>query len=260
MIKAIFFDIDGTLLSHKTKRIPDSTMNALKQLKEKEILIFLATGRHSSEMKKMPVHDIEFDGYITLNGQYCYHNDEVLFDLPIVQEDIENIIKYVDEKSIPCIFVEDKEMYINFNNEVVEKVQESISTELPTVGDIHRGHTHKIYQVIPYNIDENEEKTILSLMPHCKKTRWHPLAIDIIPATGGKQNGIEQILKHYHISREETMAFGDGMNDMDMLEYVHTGIAMGNASDELKKIGDDVTDDIDDDGIYNALKKYELID
>ena len=260
MIKAVFFDIDGTLLSHKTKRIPDSTIKALKQLKEKGILIFLATGRHSSEMDDMPIHDVEFDGYITLNGQYCYSENEVLYDLPIEQEDIENVIAYVDEKKIPCIFVEDKKMYINFNNEVVEKVQESISTDLPIVGDIHRGHTHKIYQVIPYDIDESGEEMILSLMPHCKKTRWHPLAIDIIPATGGKQNGIEQILKHYHISREETMAFGDGMNDMDMLEYVHTGIAMGNATDDLKEIADDVTTDIDDYGIYNALKKYGLVD
>lgn len=56
------------------------------------------------------------------------------------------------------------------------------------------------------------------------------------------------------------MAFGDGHNDIDMLEYVHIGIAMGNANDEVKKHADDITDDIDQDGIYNALKKYHIID
>lgn len=70
----------------------------------------------------------------------------------------------------------------------------------------------------------------------------------------------KKVLDFYHIKKEETMAFGDGHNDIDMLEYVHIGIAMGNANDEVKKHADDITDDIDQDGIYNALKKYHIID
>ncbi|MEG0591782.1 MAG: Cof-type HAD-IIB family hydrolase [Coprobacillus sp.] len=259
MIKAIFFDIDGTLLSHSSRSVPDSTKKALKELKEKGIYTFIATGRHISEMKDLPIQDLEFEGFITLNGQYCYNDKEVIYDLPIDQNDINNILKQIEKKPFPCIFVEDQLMYINYNNDAVQIVQDAISTALPDINDLTRGYTHPIYQVIPYDITDIQEQEILDLMPHCKRTRWHELAIDIIPSSGGKQNGIREILKYYHINQNETMAFGDGHNDIDMFEYVELAIAMGNANDEVKAAADDITDDIDHDGIYNALKKYQIL-
>lgn len=259
MIKAIFFDIDGTLLSHSSRAVPDSTKFALKTLKEKGIYTFIATGRHISEMKDLPIQDLEFDGFITLNGQFCYNEKEVIYDLPIHQDDITNIIKHIQEKPFPCIFVEDQLMYINYHNDAVQIVQDAISTELPDINDLTRGYSHAIYQVIPYDISVAQEQEILDLMPHCKRTRWHDLAIDIIPSTGGKQNGIREVLKHYHIHQSETMAFGDGHNDIDMFEYVELAIAMGNADETVKSAANDVTDDIDQDGIYNALKKYQIL-
>lgn len=259
MIKAIFFDIDGTLLSHSTRSVPDSTKFALKQLKEKGIYTFIATGRHISEMNDLPIQDLEFEGFITLNGQYCYNDKEVIYDLPIHQNDINNILNKINEKPFPCIFVEDKLMYINYHNKAVEIVQDSISTPLPDINDLSRGYNHPIYQVIPYDINSQKEDEILTCMPHCKRTRWHELAIDIIPSQGGKQNGIHEILKYYHINKDETMAFGDGHNDIDMFEYVELAIAMGNSDELVKAAANDVTDDIDHDGIYNALKKYQIL-
>lgn len=259
MIKAIFFDIDGTILSHRTKQVCDSTKKALHKLKEKGIYTFIATGRHISEMRDLPIQDLEFEGYITLNGQYCYNHKEVIHDLPIHQEDIHNIIQLINQHPFPCIFVEDELMYINYHNQAVQIVQDAISTALPDINDLHRGLTHPIYQVIPYDITIHQEDEIMQCMSHCKRTRWHDLAIDIIPASGGKQNGIKKVLEYYHIDPSETMAFGDGLNDVDMFEYVECAIAMGNASDEVKKYANEVTDDIDYDGIYHALKKHNLI-
>ncbi len=259
MIKAIFFDIDGTLLSHTSKSVSDSTKEALHLLKQQGIYTFIASGRHISEMQDLPLNDLDFTGYITLNGQYCFNNDEIIYDLAINQEDIDNIIHYIDNHPFPCIFVENELMYINYHNDAVQIVQNAISTPLPDINDLHRGYDHKIYQVIPYDIDKNKEKDILKLMPHTKATRWHDLAIDIIPKNGGKQNGIQQVLKYYHIDRNETMAFGDGENDIDMLEFVEVAVAMGNATNTVKKACDYVTNDVDHNGIYNALKKYEVI-
>lgn len=259
MIKAIFFDIDGTLLSHKTKKVPDSTKKALKLLKDKGILTFIATGRHISEMRDMPINDLEFEGYITLNGQYCYNRDGLIYDLPIHKQDIINMINEIDKNPFPCIFVEKELMYINYNNEAVQVVQDAISTPLPDINDLHRGLTENIYQVIPYDIDESKESRILELMPHCKKTRWHPLAIDMIPNNGGKQNGIKKVLEYYNIAVEESMSFGDGMNDLDMFELTHISVAMGNASVEVKSHASYITDDIDNDGIYNALKHFNIL-
>ena len=259
MIKAIFFDIDGTILSHKQKKVPDSTVEALNILKAKGIKTFIATGRHISEMRDLPINDIEFDGYITLNGQYCFNKEGIIYDLPIDQEDINHIIEMIDEESFPCIFVESELMYINYYNRDVEIVQEAISTDLPEINDLHRGYKEKIYQVIPYGIDNNKEKEILKVMSHCKATRWHDLAIDIIPDIGGKNNGIKHVLDYYGIDLSETMAFGDGENDIPMLEYCHIGVAMGNSKDIVKQRSDYVTDDIDSDGIFKALKHYKVI-
>lgn len=259
MIKAIFFDIDGTLLSHTTNQIPISTKMALEQLKNKGILTFIATGRHISEMRDLPLDDVYFDGYITLNGQYCYNHQGIIYDLPIHQNDINNIISMIDKDPFPCIFVEDQLMYINFNNDIVQIVQDSIHTPLPDINDLHRGYDHPIYQVIPYDINEQKEQDILHIMPHCKQTRWHPYAIDIIPQNGGKENGIKHCLDYYDIKQEETMAFGDGINDMDMLNYCQIGVALGNAVEEVKKQANYVTTHIDDDGIYNALKHFQII-
>lgn len=231
MIKAIFFDIDGTLLSHTTRSVPYSTQIALQHLKEKGIYTFIATGRHISEMVDLPIHS----------------------------HDIHNILKLIDKHPFPCIFVEKELMYINYHNDAVQIVQDAISTPLPDIQDINRAYSHPIYQVIPYDITSQKENIILDIMPHCQKTRWHELAIDIIPKTGGKQNGIREVLKHYDIQPEETMAFGDGHNDIDMFEFVGLSIAMGNATQELKEVASDVTDDIDHDGIYNALVKYNIL-
>lgn len=259
MIKAVFFDIDGTLLSHKTMQVPLSTKEALIKLKEKGIYTFIATGRHISEMRDLPLDDLYFDGYITLNGGYCYNDKEVIYASPIEKSDISQILEYIKLHPFPCMFVEDQIMYMNYHNKAVEIVQKAISTPLPSLNDLNRGLTHPIYQVIPYDISVNKEKDILNCMPHCKHTRWHDLAIDIIPLHGGKQIGIEHVLNYYGIKQEETMAFGDGHNDIDMFDYVKLAIAMGNANEEVKKAADDVTDDIDHNGIDNALKKYNII-
>lgn len=259
MIKAIFFDIDGTLLSHRTKKVPESTKKALQLLHEKGIYTFIATGRHISEIKDLPINDLEFEGFITLNGQYCYNKEGLIYDSPIHPQDIKNVITYIDKHPLPCIFVEKELMYINFHNKAVQIVQDSISTPLPDLNDLHRGLNEPIYQVIPYDLTTKQEENFLKLMPHCKATRWHELSIDVIPSHGGKKNGIAKVLEYYNIKQEETMAFGDGMNDIDMFEFCEISIAMGNASDKVKNAASDVTDDIDDNGIEKALKKYNII-
>ena len=77
MTKAIFFDIDGTLVSFKTHQIPKETIHALHELRKKDIKLFIATGRHHSMITLDNV--FQFDGYVTLNGQYCYNNKEIIY-------------------------------------------------------------------------------------------------------------------------------------------------------------------------------------
>jgi Cof subfamily protein (haloacid dehalogenase superfamily) len=258
MIKAVFFDIDGTLLSHKTNSVPDSAVRALDALREKGILTFIATGRHLPEMRKLHALDgLHFDGAVSLNGQYCCNDAGVIYHCPIDSRDIATLLDYLRENPYPCILVEEDQMYINFHNARVEKVQAMIHSEMPPIGDLNRGYDHPIYQVILYMNDQ--ERTALPPMPGIKFTSWNMGGADGIPANGGKSTGIAKVLEHYGIEKSETMAFGDGENDVDMFRAVGTAIAMGNACRSAKEAAHYITDKVDEDGIWNALKHFGVL-
>ena len=99
----------------------------------------------------------------------------------------------------------------------------------------------------------------MSVLPNCEATRWNPLFADVVPKGSSKAIGIDKIIEHYGFSLDETMAFGDGGNDMEMLKHVGIGVAMGNAGDEVKDVADYVTDSVDDDGVWNALVHFGVI-
>ena len=259
MIQAIFFDIDGTLLSHKTNCVPASALGALDALREKGILTFIATGRHISVLQQLrPLQGLRFDGIISLNGQYCRNEQGVIYHCPIAKDDIVTLLDYLKEDPHPCILVEEEQMYINFHNALVEKVQAAIHSEMPVIGDLDRGYTQPIYQAILYMSDENLAK--LPPMPGIKLTRWNFLGgADLIPASGGKAAGIAKVLEHYGIEKRDTMAFGDGENDVDMFGAVGLSVAMGNACQAAKDAADYITDDVDGDGIWKALKHFGIL-
>lgn len=256
MVRAIFFDVDGTLLSHTKNAVPDSTRRALNELRKKGIKCVVATGRHMSELPVLPVRDIDFDGYITLNGQLCLDAQKnVILANPITRADKSSIIRLFNEKTVPVMLVEKDAMYCSYINQSVEIAQRAISTKIPDVG-VYTGN--EIYQVDIF-LDEEKGNTVFSQLPGCKITRWNEYAVDIISRHGGKAAGISEYLRLNHITREESMAFGDGENDVEMLQFVQTGVAMGNADSFVKEHADFVTDSIDDDGIENALIRLGII-
>ncbi|MFV0395439.1 MAG: Cof-type HAD-IIB family hydrolase, partial [Coprobacillaceae bacterium] len=238
MTKAIFFDIDGTLISKKNPRITTKLKETLNALRNKGILLFIATGRHYQEIVDLKLNeDYQFDAYITLNGCYCYNDDEVIHKAAITNEDIKSIISMLDENDTACMFVEADKMYINKVNERVIEAQAAIHTPVPEIADISRALENDIFQIIPYITDE-EAKPIIASTKGCKGTRWHPLAYDIIPNTGGKDEGIKKVLSYYNIDVKDTMAFGDGHNDIEMLQFVNIGVAMGNGEAITKESSD----------------------
>ncbi|MDR2025045.1 MAG: HAD hydrolase family protein [Hungatella sp.] len=140
-IKAIFFDIDGTLRDFQTKRIPDSAKEALMEARRAGILLFIATGRHKLEMEQEDLLEgLLFDGYVTLNGQYCYCGDRIIYDLPIDPDEVERTLAFLKKEPFPCMFMEGDRMYINMVNHAVEKVQMDIGTRLPPVLNVERDY------------------------------------------------------------------------------------------------------------------------
>ena len=192
MIKAVFFDIDGTLMSHSQKAISVDTRTALDKLSKNGIKRIVATGRHMLELCRLPVNGIDFDAYITLNGQLCFDaQGNIVWENPIAGEDKARIIRLFNEKSVPIMLIERESMYINFVNRHVEFAQREISTPVPKVG-AYTGN--EIYQAIAYLGRENE-KEVSAHLPGCKVTRWNDYAVDIVSASGGKTSGIKEYLK-----------------------------------------------------------------
>ena len=205
------------------------------------------------------LNDFPFDGYITLNGQYCYTNDQIIYSNTIKKEDLQALLDYLEDHQVPCGFTEENTKYFNYRDKRVDAIHAITHNDDHPAGDCSHVIDKSIYQIMCF-VDEKEEKEILSHMPHCISARWHPTFCDISPIGGTKQLGIDKFLEYYGLDLKDTMAFGDGGNDKQMLQHVSLAIAMGNAGDELKSIADFVTKDVDDDGVAYALKHYGLID
>lgn len=256
-IKAIFFDIDGTLLSHTQGAIPQSTIEAIKEAQSRGVKCVIATGRDLVEMDKLPIHDVDFDGYLTLNGNVCLDANRKMFaGNPIDPGETEVLAGIFNARRIPFILINSERRYINFVNDIVINTMLSTHGTVPETGEYHG---EKIYQCISY-VDDGMRQFLDRMLDNCTITSWNETGIDIIATTGGKDAGIQKFLDRYGIARSQTMAFGDGENDASMLQYVQIGVAMGNAVKKLKNLASYVTTSVDDDGIKNALKHFGVID
>ena len=255
-IKAIFFDIDGTLLSHTTGSVPESTIRALKKVRENGISTVIATGRDINELKKLPLDGLEFDGYLTLNGNICLDHDLKMFaGNEIDPGEVEILVNIFKAGKLPFVLIGEEKRYINYVDDVVIRTQLSTHGTIPDIGE-YQGE--KIYQCIAF-VDQETRKKLDALLDKCIITSWNDTGIDIIAKTGGKDAGIQKFLDKKKFSRKQTMAFGDGENDAPMINYVEIGVAMGNGKPALKEIADYVTDDIDNEGIEKALIHFGLI-
>lgn len=256
MIKAAFFDIDGTLFSHRTQCVPESTLRALKHLSDKGILCVIATGRHISEMREMDFLKYGFDAYITLNGQSCQdRNFNILYEVPMEGESLQSLLEIFHGRTTPAILTSSERMYVNFINDDVRQAHLEIHTSIPQPGT-YSGEP--ILMGVIYCRKE-QEASIAEKLPGCSITRWSAHGIDVLPAAGDKVAGIRRYIESLGISREETIAFGDGENDIGMLRYAGIGVALGNAEEEVKAAADYVTADIDDQGVWKALKHFGII-
>ena len=259
MIKAIFFDIDGTLVSFRTHTVPESTRKALKQLRAQGIKLFIATGRPKLLINNLS--DLDFDGYVTLNGAYCFTADQHdIYKGSIPRCDIERLARYCQNHDYPFVFVHDNEWFITRVNSDVEEISRLINIPVPPVQPIEKALHSEILQTMGYFKTEADDEIFREILPHCEPMRWHPLFADIIAKGNSKSQGIDEVIAYYGIKLEETMAFGDGGNDIPMLKHAGIGIAMGNAAPEIQAVADYVTTSVDENGILNALRHFKLLE
>lgn len=262
MIKALFFDIDGTLVSFKTHEIPVSTIEALTAAKAQGIHIFISTGRPRviiNNLSALQERNL-IDGYITMNGAYCFVEDTVIYKSPIPTAEVDALTAFCHERNIPCILVGEHDICVNQPGEVVEEIfHHQLKVDPIEAKPYTDSHADKaFFQLTPF-INAEEEAIILPSVPHCEMGRWHLAFVDVTAKGNTKQNGIDQIIRHFGIKLEETMAFGDGGNDISMLRHAGIGVAMGNANDDVKAASNYTTTSVDEDGIANALKYFGIV-
>ncbi len=261
MIKAIFFDVDGTLISFTTHKMPESTKRALLELKEKDVKLFVATGRPKIDIEKVQeLVEFPFDGYISTNGQFCYDDkNQEIYKRFIDKDSVKTILNYLKDRDLACHVITENEVFVTKYNDRVYELFELVGyKEKLSAKPEEYVFDKDVFQLCPY-ISEEEEIELMKHVENCENFRWCDLFVDVIPKNGGKSVGIKKICEHYGIKPEETMAFGDGGNDIDMLKHVNIGVAMGNAGDNVKENADYVTTHVDEDGIFNALKYFNLL-
>lgn len=257
-IEAVFFDIDGTLMSFKTHKVSPSTEEAISLLQRKGIKTILSTGRSINSLDH--VKYLKFDGYITFNGGYCVAKDgEVLFKKAIHAEDIQAVLDYAQRTPISFSFMSEREVTIHNVTPEIAGLYAQLNLPVPQKTVFDAVECSSILQANIFLSPEDEIDFMQSVMPNSLATRWTPLFADVNPVGQSKKVGIDIFCDHFGIMTSKTMAFGDGGNDITMLQHVNIGVAMGNANEDVKLVADYVTDDVDSDGIWKALKHYELI-
>ncbi|MGN1401873.1 MAG: Cof-type HAD-IIB family hydrolase [Bacillus sp. (in: firmicutes)] len=255
MSKIVFFDIDGTLLDHD-KKLPESTKKAVRALQDRGVYVAIATGRSPFMFEDLR-KELNIESYVSFNGQYVVFENEVIYKNPIRKESLNKLREKAKKLQAPLVYMDENTVRSTIYSDDITETLATFALPHPEL-DEHYFLEKDIYQTLLYCTPDSE-KSFESLDEHIRYIRWHPVCMDVAPAGGSKAVGILKFLERAGFAIEDSYAFGDGLNDIEMLETVGTGIAMGNAVPELLKHADIVTTAVDEDGIYNGLLKAKLL-
>lgn len=253
----IFFDIDGTLLTHD-KGLPDSTKKAIFTLKEHGHEVAIATGRAPFMFGDLR-EELEINTYVSFNGQYVVLNGQVLYTNPLHIASLEKLTEAALRNDHPVVFMDHEDMKANVPEHVY--IKESIDTLKIGCFPTHDPYYYKqreLYQMLLFCPVGKEKQYELEFQDY-DFVRWHPVSVDVLPKGGSKAKGIQKIVDALGFPPERQYAFGDGLNDMEMLSAVKNSVAMGNAEEKVKAVAKYVTKSVEDNGIYHGLQMVGLL-
>lgn len=256
MKKIVFFDIDGTLLDDQ-KQLPVSTKKAVQLLQKNGIYTAIATGRNS-QMTQDICEDLHINSYVTINGQFSVFEGKEMYTNPIDKKEIRSLLETAKTRNHPLAYYHNENVYVSEDNHPhIRESFRSIHKDYPIVKP-NFYEEHPTYQLGLF-CREGEEKWYEEHFPSFDFVRWHTYGVDVLPKGCSKLTGIQRMVEKLGITNENVYAFGDGLNDVQMIEGVGVGVAMGNAVEEVKKVADYVTKSNEKDGIYLALQHLKLI-
>jgi len=270
--KVLFFDIDGTLIDFQGK-MPETTKEALLEAKERNNQIVICTGRCQCQIYKSLLN-LGFDGIIGSTGAYVEVAGTEIYHHTVEREQLKNLLDYLDSRRI--IYLLQTKDFTVTTSDCRQKLRHLMLEELRMTPerlerllgmmelDEEVRSRDDIEKLVYYDSQDNHQ------IVGCKAGSYFdvlPLSFDRPDETKGeitcagvnKATGMQHYLEAIGASAEDAIAFGDGENDFDMIRYAGISVVMGNGIERLKKEATMVTDSINQNGIYNAMKKLQLI-
>lgn len=257
-MKIAFFDIDGTMIDIHTKRPTKTMLATLRQLQENGVAIVIATGRAASIVPKFS--GVAFDSYLTFNGSYCFMPDgDVIFSNPIPTRAVQRVIANATAIGRPVSIATAQRVVANGIDPDLADFFAIGQVDVPVVDNLDEiVESEPVYQ-LQLGGSAEEYEAFVTGVPEAKVVAWWDRAADVIPSNGGKGRGVLAVLEAYGLSPADAIAFGDGRNDIEMLQTVGWGVAMGNAKQIVKDAADDVCGAVADDGIYHYLREHGVL-
>lgn len=262
MRQALFFDIDGTILSEITKEIPQSTFRALSKAKENGHLLFINTGRTRCTLP-IKITEMPFDGFLCGCGIFLTYGDEIFYKKNLPSARADAIAKMAGECRIDGVFEGVEDVYFSKFASRFEDI-EALRTKMKK-----RGLGQKRY------LEEGgcayDKMYVMTDKKSDKESFFHFIERDLdiidrengayecVPKGCSKATAIQMVLDKFHLSREQSYVFGDSENDLAMFRYAGHAIAMGKHSTALDPYTEFVTKAVEEDGIDYAMKKFRLI-
>ncbi len=259
MKKVIFFDIDGTLIDwvHGQDEISPRVQNAIRELQEQGHYVFIATGRPYAFLSTS-ILDFGFDGFVLMNGAVIKIKDTIIYQDPIDAHTIKELTSQFDKRKIQYILQGDPYSYIHKDFHKLHTFYENINianTYLKKEYAIQNIHTYKLEMLCP---DEDSIEFCMSLHNDAYDYIYNEdiQFFELYSKKNTKGSGVLKVLEHLNIPVSQSYAFGDAKNDIEMLQTVGCGIAMGNADEEVKACAHYICDSVQHDGVATGIETY----
>ena len=259
--KIIFFDLDNTLWDHNMQ-IPASAAEAIRRLSANGHLTFICTGRARSNLRSEELMALPFDGIMAACGNHIEMHGEILHERLLSDREAEHAIRVMTQCHMPMVVEGPEYHWIDEEGFDGDDYVDYLWEVLGDSGKPLKGYEPgmRINKFSTCILPDTDMETIRRELKDELDIIEHPMdVVELIPKGTSKASGIEKLCRLLEIDHEDTYALGDSSNDLEMLEYVAHGIAMGNGMDNAKAAAEYITADIHEDGVFLAMKHYGLI-